>query len=181
MTVSWRRSASVEALDAGVLPSAAHHRQARQWDLVSGGDAGPPPSQVRADPRSSTSAKPPRPCLCRGTRAYIVGARFAFSLLPVGKPPSASRGVKPLSSVTEQLVATEPGIRVPQGSNPDRYRTNTKPSVGVYRHKVRNHSYSHSHYNRGQSLARPRVVRGQGRDLSRVQLPSRHHDHEIGR
>ena len=114
---------------------------------------------------------------CRGTRAYIVGARFAFSLLRVRKPPSASRGVKPLSSVTEQLVATESGIRVPQGSNPDRYRTNTKPSVGVYRHKVRNHSYSHSHYNRGQSLARPRVVRGQGRDLSRVQLPNRHRDH----
>ena len=116
--------------------------------------------------------------LCLGTRAYIVGARFAFSLLRVRKPPSASRGVKPLSSVTEQLVATESGIRVPQGSNPDRYRTNTKPSVGVYRHKVRNHSYSHSHYNRGPSLARPRVVRGQGRDLSRVQLPSRHHDHD---
>jgi hypothetical protein len=27
---------------------------------------------------------------------------------------------------TEQLVATEPGIQVPKGNSPGRYRTNTK-------------------------------------------------------
>jgi len=119
--------------------------------------------------------------LCRGTRAYIVGARFAFSLLRVRKPPSASRGVKPLSSVTEQLVATEPGIQVPQGNTPDRDRTNTKPWVPVHRHRGRNHSRSHSRRcNREPLLARLRVVQGQHRDLSRDQLPTRHRDdHDV--
>ena len=78
--------------------------------------------------------------------------------------------------VTEQLVATEPGIGVPQGNTPDRDRTNTKPWVRVSRHRGRNHSHSHSHCNREPLLALPRVVQGQDRDLSRVQLPSRYRD-----
>jgi hypothetical protein len=79
--------------------------------------------------------------------------------------------------VTEQLVATEPGIGVPQGNTPDRDRTNTKPWVRVSRHRGRNHSHSHSHCNREPLLALPRVVQGRDRDLSRVQFPSRHRDH----
>ena len=43
--------------------------------------------------------------------------------------------------VTEQLVATEPGIGVPQGNTPDRDRTNTKPWVRVSRHRGRNHNH----------------------------------------
>jgi len=80
--------------------------------------------------------------------------------------------------VTEQPDATELGIRVPQGNSPDRHRTNTKPQVRASWHKGHNHSYSHSHCSREPLRALPRVAQGQGRDLSRVRLPSRHYEYD---
>ena len=50
--------------------------------------------------------------------------------------------------VIEQLVATAPGIGVPQGNIPGRDRTNTKQWARVSRHRGRHHSHSHSHCNR---------------------------------
>src|SRR6516165_9900867 len=89
-------------------------------------------------------------------------------------------GCESFQPVTEQLLAREPSIRVSQGSSPDRYRTNTKPSVQGYRHKGGNRSYSHSRRNREPLRALPRVVQGQHRDLSRDQLPTRHRDdHDV--
>jgi hypothetical protein len=40
-----------------------------------------------------------------------------------GQPPGGQSG----PVIIEQLLATEPGIGVPQGNTPDRDRTNTKP------------------------------------------------------
>jgi hypothetical protein len=91
-------------------------------------------------------------------------------------PPAATCGSRVVQwhtpLVTEQIVSTEPGIGVPQGNTPDRDRTNTKPWVRVSQHRGCNTSHSHSHCNREPLLALSRVVQGQDRDLSRVQLPA---------
>ncbi len=47
----------------------------------------------------------------------------------------------------------------------------------MHRHMGCNHSHSHSHCSREPLLALRRAARGRDRDLLRVQLPSRRHDH----
>jgi hypothetical protein len=62
-------------------------------------------------------------------------------------PPSyPGQAGKSFLRFTEQLAATEQDIPVPEDNSPDRYRTNTKPQVRVYRDKARNRSRSHSHH-----------------------------------
>jgi hypothetical protein len=106
----------------------------------------------------------------------------ACSVLP-GRPAAGFKSTTTLRLaqrtfrlVTEQLVATESGIRVPQGKTLDTDRTNTKRWAQVSRNRARNHTHSHSHRHKEPSLVRPRAVQGQPRDLSRVQLPSRRRD-----
>jgi hypothetical protein len=103
-----------------------------------------------------------------GSRGSAAGLKSAASL-------RLAQGTFRL--VTEQLAATEPGIRVPQGKTLDTDRTNTKRWVQMSRNRARNHSHNHSHRNREPLLALPRVAQGRDRDLSRVQLPSHHRDH----
>jgi hypothetical protein len=91
-------------------------------------------------------------------------------------PQRARNRLKGRRLVTEQLVATEPGIRVPQDKTLERDRTNTKRWVQVSPNRARIHSHSHSHCNREPLLVRPRAVQGQHRDLLRVQLPRRRRD-----
>ena len=105
-------------------------------------------------------------------QSAVMITRFACSFNVLGRGPTrhcrqigaatkACPGARNLRlPVTEQLAATEWGIRVPQGSSSDRNRTNSKRWVRVDRHKARSRSRNHSHHNRERLLAPLRVVQG---------------------
>ena len=111
---------------------------------------------------------------CRSSACSVLQGRPAVGSKSATTLRLAQRTFRLL--VTEQLVATEPGIRVPQGKTLDTDRTNTKRWVQVFRNRARNHSHNHSHRNREPWLVRPPAIQGRHRDLSRVQLPSRRRD-----